>query len=87
MLPAQPGSLIAAVSPSQYPPVEAPNPVLRESDVIEPPLPSALAPRITDGPTVTVAAPPPNGQPKINAECFFLTNLALLVIIAILMML
>ncbi|KAM5586930.1 glycerophosphodiester phosphodiesterase GDPDL3-like [Rosa sericea] len=78
MKPVPPGALLTVVSPLQLPPAEAPNPVLTESDVIEPPLPSALAPGITNGSTVVPPQPPPNGQPKI-AACFFLSNLALLV--------
>ncbi|PRQ30283.1 putative glycerophosphodiester phosphodiesterase [Rosa chinensis] len=78
MKPVPPGALLTVVSPRQLPPAEAPNPVLIESDVIEPPLPSALAPGITNGSTVAPPPPPPNGQPKI-AACFFLSNLALLV--------
>ncbi|XP_004293798.1 PREDICTED: glycerophosphodiester phosphodiesterase GDPDL3-like [Fragaria vesca subsp. vesca] len=87
MKPIQPGVLFTAISPAQLPPVEAPNPVLTESDVTEPPLPSALAPQITGGPTVAPTPPPPNGQPKINAACFFLSNLALLAIVATLLQL
>ncbi|KAM5584331.1 hypothetical protein ABKV19_003948 [Rosa sericea] len=79
MSPVQPGSLIQVVSPAYLPPAEAPNPALTESDVVEPPLPSAetaLAPGPAGGSTVT--PPRPNGQPK-TAACFFLSTLAMLV--------
>lgn len=79
MSPLEPGSLIQAISPLYLPPAEAPNPVLTESDVTEPPLPSAetdLAPGPAGG--STVASPPPNGQAKIAAS-FIFSTLALLV--------
>ncbi|CAN6560557.1 unnamed protein product [Malus baccata var. baccata] len=77
MSPIQPASLIQVVTPSYLPPAEAPNPTLRESDVIEPPLPSvtAQAPAPTGGSSVA-ASPQPSGQPKI-AACFFLSYLAM----------
>ncbi|PRQ33309.1 putative glycerophosphodiester phosphodiesterase [Rosa chinensis] len=79
MSPVLPGSLIQVISPAYLPPAEAPNPALTESDVVEPPLPSAetaLAPGPAGG--STVPPPRPNGQPK-TAACFFLSTLAMLV--------
>lgn len=79
MSPLEPGSLIQAISPLYLPPAEAPNPVLTDSDVTEPPLPSvetALVPGPAGG--STVASPPPNRQAKIAAS-FIFSTLALLV--------
>ncbi|KAB2615556.1 glycerophosphoryl diester phosphodiesterase 2 [Pyrus ussuriensis x Pyrus communis] len=77
MSPIQPASLIQVVTSAYLPPAEAPNPTLRESDVIEPPLPSvnAQAPAPTGGSSVG-ASPKPSGQPRI-AACFFLSYLAM----------
>ncbi|TQE07672.1 hypothetical protein C1H46_006743 [Malus baccata] len=77
MSPIPPASLVQVITPSYLPPAEAPNPVLTESDVIEPPFPSvtAVAPAPTGGSTVGVS-PRPSGQPKI-AACFFLSYLAM----------
>ncbi|XP_068310493.1 glycerophosphodiester phosphodiesterase GDPDL3-like [Pyrus communis] len=73
----QPASLIQVVTSAYLPPAEAPNPTLRESDVIEPPLPSvnAQAPAPTGGSSVG-ASPKPSGQPRI-AACFYLSYLAM----------
>ena len=77
MSPIRPASLIQVVTSAYLPPAEAPNPTLRESDVIEPPLPSvnAQAPAPTGGSSVG-ASPKPSGQPRI-AACFFLSYLAM----------
>ncbi|KAA8523597.1 hypothetical protein F0562_010020 [Nyssa sinensis] len=42
MSPVQAGSLLQLIPPQILPPAEAPNPILTESDVVEPPLPSAV---------------------------------------------
>ncbi|KAK3006559.1 LOW QUALITY PROTEIN: hypothetical protein RJ639_015632 [Escallonia herrerae] len=60
-------------------PAEAPNPVLTDSDVIEPPLPSVVKPSTNgtgnNGPAA--AATPPNGQHKVVLH-IFLSTLAIL---------
>ncbi|KAF2288382.1 hypothetical protein GH714_007190 [Hevea brasiliensis] len=84
----QPGSLMQLITRENLPPAEAPNPVLTENDVTESPLPSvpARVPSSSPGGGTTQAAPPgaPNRQPKI-AACFFLTNLAILLTVFLLL--
>ncbi|XP_031284227.1 glycerophosphodiester phosphodiesterase GDPDL4-like isoform X2 [Pistacia vera] len=72
MNPVEPGSLIAVVTPPYLPPAEAPNPLLTEADVIEPPLPPVTDKQApSPGGGGTAAAPTqPNGQPKIAAGIF-----------------
>ncbi|KAF5730509.1 putative glycerophosphoryl diester phosphodiesterase [Tripterygium wilfordii] len=78
MSPVQPGSLIQLITTPYLPPAEAPNPVLTEEDVLEPPLPSYEAPSSSPGGGGgETVAPPGNRQPK-TTTCMFLTNLALL---------
>ncbi|KAA8527028.1 hypothetical protein F0562_008743 [Nyssa sinensis] len=82
MMPVEPGGLMQIISPQYLPPAEAPDPVLTDADVFEPPLPSAraIAPTsyTSNGSTPTAAAPtPPNGQHNVVA-CIFLSNMAIL---------
>ncbi|KAJ0045487.1 hypothetical protein Pint_03999 [Pistacia integerrima] len=72
MSPVEPGSLIALVTDPYLPPAEAPNPLLTEADVIEPPLPPVTDKQApSPGGGGTAAAPTqPNGQPKIAAGIF-----------------
>ncbi|XAR67402.1 Glycerophosphodiester phosphodiesterase [Bertholletia excelsa] len=60
------------IAPPELPPAEAPNPILREADVLEPPLPSpeptsppgtGSVPAAPAGPT-----PAPSGQPQVLAN-------------------
>lgn len=85
MSPAQPGGLMQLISPAALPPAEPPNPVLTASDVEEGPLPSntAIAP-VPGGGAAAVPPGPPNGLPKIGA-CIFLSNLAMLITILLLL--
>ncbi|CAH2069857.1 unnamed protein product [Thlaspi arvense] len=66
MIPVQPGGLLAIVSPNALPPAEAPNPVITDADVIEPPLPpvTAKAPTTSPGPLSTDEKSP-NGQTRV----------------------
>ncbi|CAN6557751.1 unnamed protein product [Malus baccata var. baccata] len=70
MSPIPPASLVQVITPSYLPPAEAPNPVLTESDVIEPPLPSvtAVAPAPTGGSTVGVSPRPSVSTTKVHAD-------------------
>lgn len=68
----QPGGLLQLMSPEAMPPAHAPNPVLTESNVVEPPLPLVAE----KTPTLTPTAAP-NGQPKARA-CVFLPYFALI---------
>lgn len=80
MTPVLPGSLLQLVHDPQYlPPAEAPNPLLTDSDVIEPPLPPVAGKEAPSPGNGTTAAPPRlNGQPKITPGIFF-SSLATLV--------
>ncbi|KAI3923539.1 hypothetical protein MKX01_015367 [Papaver californicum] len=51
MMPAQPGNLLQVVTPQYLPPAEAPNPILTEADVSEPPLPPVSKKAASDAPT------------------------------------
>ncbi|EEF33338.1 glycerophosphoryl diester phosphodiesterase, putative [Ricinus communis] len=87
MAPVQPGSLLQLITQDYLPPAEAPNPVLTEADVAEAPLPpvKARGPSSSTGDETRAAAPvPPNGQHKI-AACFFLSNLAVLFSVLVLL--
>nr|DAD23576.1 TPA_asm: hypothetical protein HUJ06_025039 [Nelumbo nucifera] len=87
MKPTPPGGLLPIVNAALLPPAEAPNPVLTESDVAEPPLPSVTKNTSTSG-NGTVASPPtspkPSGQPQsttyvlFSSLGIFLTTLLLL---------
>ncbi|KAJ0102396.1 hypothetical protein Patl1_04048 [Pistacia atlantica] len=72
MSPVQPGSLFQLITTPYLPPAEAPNPLLTEADVIEPPLPPVTDKQApSPGGGGTAAAPTqPNGQPKIAAGIF-----------------
>ncbi|KAL9403978.1 hypothetical protein Peur_000950 [Populus x canadensis] len=86
MSPAQPGELMQLIPSFALPPAEPPNPVLAPSDVVEGPLPSLTAspPRVPGGRATAVPPGPPNGLPKIGA-CIFLSNLAMLITILLLL--
>ncbi|KAB1224995.1 putative glycerophosphoryl diester phosphodiesterase 2 [Morella rubra] len=77
MSPVQPGSLMQVISPSYMPPAEAPNPVLDNADVVEPPLPGISAEAPGPSGSTGVAPKTPNGQPKLSST-FFLPYLAIL---------
>ncbi|XP_011014752.1 PREDICTED: glycerophosphodiester phosphodiesterase GDPDL3-like [Populus euphratica] len=85
MSPAQPGGLMQLISPYALPPAEPPNPVLTATDVVEGPLPSYKAsPPVPGGGATAVPPGPPNGLPKFGA-CIFLSNLATLIAILLLL--
>ncbi|XAR56756.1 Glycerophosphodiester phosphodiesterase [Bertholletia excelsa] len=66
MTPVEPRGLYQLINPSALPPAEAPNPILTENEVTEPPLPPVVVktPDSGNGPNVA-APPPPNEQPKL----------------------
>ncbi|CAI9755031.1 unnamed protein product [Fraxinus pennsylvanica] len=71
MSPVLPGSLLVLMAPQLLPPAEAPNPILSENDVVEPPLPSVVEkpPTTNTGNGSTAPGPTPrNGQPTIVAS-------------------
>ncbi|KAK4341888.1 hypothetical protein RND71_037704 [Anisodus tanguticus] len=70
MSPVQPGLLLGLMAPQSLPPAEAPNPVLTENDVIEPPLPpvAKINPASDNGSTAAGPNPPPNGQSSLVAS-------------------
>ncbi|KAI3456855.1 hypothetical protein Pfo_013518 [Paulownia fortunei] len=80
MSPVQPGGLIPLMANLYLPPAEAPNPILTENDVVEPPLPPVMErpPTVDAGNTSTAPGPtPPNGQPTAVASTI-LTIIAIL---------
>ncbi|XP_043688506.1 glycerophosphodiester phosphodiesterase GDPDL3-like [Telopea speciosissima] len=85
MLPVQPDGLMQSIPNNALPPAEAPNQILTDSNVIEPPLPPVvqkLPTFVTPGPAAAPTASTPNGQPQ-RATDFFLSSL-LLVLLAFL---
>ncbi|ESQ42906.1 hypothetical protein EUTSA_v10012748mg [Eutrema salsugineum] len=66
MIPVLPAGLLSIVSPTSLPPAEAPNPVITEADVTEPPLPpvTARSPTTSPGPLSTDEKSP-NGQTRV----------------------
>ncbi|KAI5674737.1 hypothetical protein M9H77_15101 [Catharanthus roseus] len=80
MSPVEPGSLIQLIAPPLLPPAEAPNPVLTENDVIEPPLPPVVV-RPPSSNTNTTAPTPtsPSGQSALVATTF-MSVLAILLV-------
>ncbi|KAL1209660.1 Glycerophosphodiester phosphodiesterase GDPDL4 [Cardamine amara subsp. amara] len=66
MSPVQPASLLIIVNPDSLPPAEAPNPVITDADVTEPPLPpvTARAPTTTPGAQST-GEKTPNGETRV----------------------
>ncbi|KAK2639872.1 hypothetical protein Ddye_027667 [Dipteronia dyeriana] len=78
MSPVQPGSLFQLITSQYMPPAEAPNPILTESDIAEPPLPPVVKTTPTDGSTDS-PTPARNGQPRL-AGCIFLSSLAMLLV-------
>ncbi|KAL8509839.1 hypothetical protein ACS0TY_016891 [Phlomoides rotata] len=68
MSPVSPGGLLTVMAKPDMPPAEAPDPVLTESNVIEPPLPPVAErpPTETTGNGTTAPGPTPrNGQPTL----------------------
>ncbi|KAG5380495.1 hypothetical protein IGI04_028337 [Brassica rapa subsp. trilocularis] len=69
MSPFQPGFLLKYMSPLSLPPAQAPDPVLADDDVSEPPLPPVRAkdPSSTPGPSsINAQAPRPSGQTQLT---------------------
>ncbi|NP_001312539.1 glycerophosphodiester phosphodiesterase GDPDL4-like precursor [Nicotiana tabacum] len=64
----QPGSLLELMAPQFLPPAEAPNPVLTESDVVEPPLPPVAKINPSNDNGSAIAPTPPNGQSSVVAS-------------------
>ncbi|KAM7260682.1 hypothetical protein ACFE04_011355 [Oxalis oulophora] len=77
MTPVQPGSLLQLVTTQDLPPAQAPNPVLTEADVTEPPIPPISALSQTSTPAGATAPSPPNGA-STTATSVFLSSLAVL---------
>lgn len=88
MNPVQPGGLLPLITSDYLPPAEAPNPILTEAAVTEPPLPPVTPVPSTspsDGSDGSAApATPPNGQPKV-ATGIFLSTMAMLLITLLLL--
>ncbi|KAL1566982.1 glycerophosphodiester phosphodiesterase [Salvia divinorum] len=66
MLPVPTGGLLTLMSSQALPPAEAPNPILTDESVIEPPLPPIRAPTNSTGSGMSAPGPvAPNGQPTL----------------------
>ncbi|CAM9003846.1 unnamed protein product [Rhodiola kirilowii] len=77
----QPGALLGLIQPTSLPPAEAPYPVLKESDVNEPPLPAvevAPAPAPSNKTLDSPSPSSPNGQPKLQSLSILSILLSLL---------
>ncbi|GLU23862.1 hypothetical protein SLE2022_398380 [Rubroshorea leprosula] len=84
MIPAPPGFFMGLIAPAFMPPADAPSPVLTVQDVVEPPLPDAVAKSPSTSPAGSPStSPPPNEQPKVTA-CIFVSNLAMLLVVLLL---
>ncbi|KAG7650818.1 Glycerophosphodiester phosphodiesterase domain [Arabidopsis thaliana x Arabidopsis arenosa] len=57
MLPVQPGALLGAMNPLSLPPAQAPDLIITDADVIEPPLPPVTAKSPTSTPSTNAQAP------------------------------
>ncbi|XP_070006184.1 glycerophosphodiester phosphodiesterase GDPDL3 isoform X1 [Nicotiana tabacum] len=68
--PVEPGGLLQFMAPQLLPAAEAPNPILTDSDVVEPPLPPVA--KITPAGNESIAATPtpPSGQSSVVAGVF-----------------
>ncbi|VVB16088.1 unnamed protein product [Arabis nemorensis] len=81
MIPVQPGGLLTIVSPTSLPPAQAPNLVITDADVFEPPLRpiTAEAPTSTPG-TSSTNTQAPKGQTRLTLSLilFLLASLLLL---------
>ncbi|KAL9690133.1 hypothetical protein QQ045_010528 [Rhodiola kirilowii] len=77
----QPGALLGLIQPTSLPPADAPYPVLKESDVNEPPLPAvevAPAPAPSNKTLDSPSPTSPNGQPKLQSLSILSILLSLL---------
>ncbi|KAI3466448.1 hypothetical protein Pfo_023111 [Paulownia fortunei] len=80
MTPIQPGGLISLMANHYLPPAEAPNPILTENDVTEPPLPPVVERPPTANTNIGSTAPgptPSNRQPTLVASTI-LSGIAIL---------
>ncbi|CAN4103962.1 unnamed protein product [Withania somnifera] len=85
MTPVQPGNLLSLMAAQFLPPAEAPNPVLTESDVTEPPLPpvAKIKPSSDNGSTAKAPAAAPSGQSSVVASILMSSVAILLAIIMV----
>lgn len=66
MSPVPTGGLLQLMSNQDMPPAEAPNPILTDESVIEPPLPPIRAPTNNTGGSTAAPGPvAPSGQPTL----------------------
>ena len=78
MQPVKAGDLLQLVTKEYLPPAEAPLPPLTESEVSEAPLPPVSNTTANSPAPASGTSPPGSGQAKVNV-CFFLSSLAVLV--------
>ncbi|KAF5949464.1 hypothetical protein HYC85_011457 [Camellia sinensis] len=86
MSPVQAGGLLQLMAAPDLPPAQAPNPILTDSDVVEPPLPAVVVKgptsdigNVTISPTTT----PSNGLPKVVSFIFLSYPASLLAALAL----
>ncbi|CAM8997264.1 unnamed protein product [Rhodiola kirilowii] len=84
MLPVKPGALLELIPIRSQPPAEAPYPILEDSDVNEPPLPSIEIVPMPSNKTIDASSP--NGQPKLSSLPMLSTMLFLLASVLLNMM-
>ncbi|CAN4102659.1 unnamed protein product [Withania somnifera] len=82
MSPVQPGNLLTLMASQFLPPAEAPNPILVESAVTEPPLPpvAKIKPSNDSGSTAKAPSTAPNGQSSVVAS-ILMSSVAILLAI------
>ncbi|GMP52278.1 hypothetical protein CsSME_00018166 [Camellia sinensis var. sinensis] len=86
MSPVQAGGLLQLIAAPDLPPAKAPNPILTDSDVVEPPLPTVVAKSPTSdigNVTISPTTTPSNGQPKVVAFIFLSYPASLLATLAL----
>ncbi|KAL7217853.1 hypothetical protein ACSBR2_011143 [Camellia fascicularis] len=86
MSPVQAGGLLQLMAAPDLPPAQAPNPILTESDVVEPPLPAVVVKSPTSdigNVTISPTTTPSNGLPKVVSFIFLSCPASLLATLAL----
>ncbi|KAL7217858.1 hypothetical protein ACSBR2_011147 [Camellia fascicularis] len=86
MSPVQAGGLLQLMAAPDLPPAQAPNPILTESDVVEPPLPAVVVKSPTSdigNVTISPTTTPSNGLPKVVSFIFLSYPASLLATLAL----
>ncbi|THG01479.1 hypothetical protein TEA_010309 [Camellia sinensis var. sinensis] len=86
MSPVQAGGLLQLMAAPDLPPAQSPNPILTESDVVEPPLPAVVVKSPTSdigNVTISPTTTPSNGLPKVVSFIFLSYPASLLATLAL----